>query len=476
MEDITEADIWRASRCATASLHNGSTPAIPPLRAPSLTDPTITQEFTTAEDKCELLVDTFFPPRPAQVPSLPGDNGPFPTPLPFDPPSLDQVRRCIHKLHPHKARGPDKIPNIVLRNAVELIAPLLHRCLQATLSLKYFPAAWRSWSTIVLQKPGRPDYTTAKAYCPIALYNTMGKVISAAITDVLVYLTVRHSLLPSKCFGGLPGRTTTDSLLYLVHNVKNAWRRKKVVTIIFLDIASAFPNAMTNRLLLNMKRLGYPTKIMDFFHAMLRDRHTTLTFDGYTSAPIPIDNGIGQGEPSSMILYLIYSHALAAIPSTLGGDGGAYVDDTFFWAACDTFEECDAKLNAMLDKQEEWSPAHNSKAETSKFKCLRLTTRANVVHKDFSRANSNLIIKCDSSAKLLGVVVDQQLRWHQHVQYASQKGAQLLFVINRLTRPSFGLPAPYVRHLFTAVVVPKVEYALPVWYTPLHSSPESPTT
>ena len=42
LEDITEADIWCASRYATASLHDGSTLAIPPLRAPSLTDPTIT--------------------------------------------------------------------------------------------------------------------------------------------------------------------------------------------------------------------------------------------------------------------------------------------------------------------------------------------------------------------------------------------------------------------------------------------------
>ena len=83
----------------------------------------------------------------------------------------------------------------------------------------------------------------------------MGKVITTVVTDMLVFLTVRHSILPSKCFGGLPGRTTVDSLLYLTHNIKNAWWRKKVVTILFLDIASAFPNAMTSCLLLNMRRL-----------------------------------------------------------------------------------------------------------------------------------------------------------------------------------------------------------------------------
>ena len=62
----------------------------------------------------------------------------------------------------------------------------------------------------------------AKAYHPVALYNTTGKVVLAVMTNVLVYLTVQHNLLPAKCFRGLPGQTTSDSLLYLIYNVKNA--------------------------------------------------------------------------------------------------------------------------------------------------------------------------------------------------------------------------------------------------------------
>ena len=111
----------------------------------------------------------------------------------------------------------------------------------------------------------------------------MGKVITAVVTDVLIFLTVQHSILPSKCFDGLPGWTTADSLMYLTHNIKNMWCCKKVITILFLDIASAFPNAVTDWLLLNMRWLGYPTQLICFFDAMLRDWHTRLTFDRYTS-------------------------------------------------------------------------------------------------------------------------------------------------------------------------------------------------
>ena len=108
--------------------------------------------------------------------------------------------------------------------------------------------------------------------------------------------------------GGPPNRTIVDSLLYLTHWVKEAWHKRKVETIIFLDIANAFPNTVTDWLLKNMARLGYPSEIISFFEAMLKDRKTMLSFDDFTSLPIDIDNGIVRGRPlgSPFSLYSFY--------------------------------------------------------------------------------------------------------------------------------------------------------------------------
>ena len=202
LEDITEGDIWHASRFASNGVHDGSACCIPTLFISSPADTSIS-EYSTPEDKWSLFASTFFPLKPTQVKSMPDDDNPFACPLPFSPPSAAQVQKCI--LNPHKALGPDYIPNLVLHNAINIFTPLLHSCLLASLSLNYFHKAWHVWITIILQKPNCPNYTTAKAYCPIALYNTMGKVITAVVTDMLIFLTVQQSILPSKCFGGLPG-------------------------------------------------------------------------------------------------------------------------------------------------------------------------------------------------------------------------------------------------------------------------------
>ncbi|KAI0933156.1 hypothetical protein AcV7_004711 [Taiwanofungus camphoratus] len=69
--------------------------------------------------------------------------------------------------------------------------------------------------------------------------------------------------------------------------------------------------------------------------------HTMLSFDQFTSDPITIDNGIGQGDMDSMILYAIYNFPLIMVPQGKDEDGGGFIDDTFYMAIADTFDDCD---------------------------------------------------------------------------------------------------------------------------------------
>jgi len=62
---------------------------------------------------------------------------------------------------------------------------------------------------------------------------------------------------------------------------------------------------------------------------MLREQFTTLKFDGYVSDHIPIDNGIGQGDPLSMVLYRYYNADLLDIPKCAKEDAVAYMDDCY---------------------------------------------------------------------------------------------------------------------------------------------------
>jgi hypothetical protein len=104
----------------------------------------------------------------------------------------------------------------------------------------------------------------------------------------------------------------------VVNKIKGAWRRKKVAAMLFLDIEGAFPNAVTDRLLHNMRKNKVPEEYMLFVEWMLSGRRTRLKFDDFLSDWVPIDNGIGQGDPLSMILYLYYNADLIEVASGKG--------------------------------------------------------------------------------------------------------------------------------------------------------------
>lgn len=59
-------------------------------------------------------------------------------------------------------------------------------------------------------------------------------------------------MLPANHFGGRPGCTTTDAIHLLTNIIKLAWRKRKVVAVLFLDIEGAFPNANPERLVHNL--------------------------------------------------------------------------------------------------------------------------------------------------------------------------------------------------------------------------------
>jgi hypothetical protein len=141
----------------------------------------------------------------------------------------------------------------------------------------------------------------------------MAKVLMAIVTEDILYMIEKESLLPTSHYGGRPGRITTDAVHVLVDKVKLAWRRGKVVSVLFLNVEAAFLNSVTDRVLHNLQRRKIPSVYVCFIQQLLKGRRTRMKFDNFLSELIFIFNGIGQGDPLSMILYILYNADLLEI-------------------------------------------------------------------------------------------------------------------------------------------------------------------
>ena len=288
-----------------------------------------------------------FPSKPVEwlVPA----NYNYPVPLPLRGRiSENQIKKHIAKLSPHKATGTNEVPNIVLKECADLVLPYLLQVFQAIFKLKVYHAQWREIITCVLRKPGKPHYDVPKAYQPITLLNTIAKLLTSVVAEELSILVKTHQLLPATHFGGQPSRTTTDSLHLLTDTVKAAWQKKQVVLALFLDVEGAFPNAVTHRLLHNMKKRHVPAAYVAFVSNLLTGRRTHLKFDDYTSDWFDLDNGIGQGDPLSMLLYLFYNADLLDIAVGQNKKALGYVDDIALVVSTKNFTQTHRILKNMM--------------------------------------------------------------------------------------------------------------------------------
>ena len=200
-------------------------------------------------------------------------------------------------------------------------------------------------------------------------------------------------------------------LYLLVNTVKAAWQRRQVVSALFLDIEGAFPNAVTDRLLHNLRKQRIPERYVALIDSMLTGRRNRLKFDDYSSEWFQLDNGIVQGDLLSMTLYLFYNADLLDIGRGRHEICLGYVDVLALVAMAGNFTDMHRLLNSMITWPEgagDWSTSHNSKFEASKSVLL-----------DFSRAKNvsrppmllqGCTINPQMSHKFLGIMIDQELR------------------------------------------------------------------
>jgi len=219
-----------------------------------------------------------------------------------------------------------------------------------------------------------------------------------------------------------------------------------------------------------------PREIVDFTERLLTDRKTQLRFDGHTSNWIPINNGIGQGDPLvSMILYVIYASGLVDIAKTRRNREAlkeltlAFVDDTALIAIGKDFDATHAILKDMLERENgaiQWSRDHNSRFETSKFALMDFSMNRNKTRPPMNIQGT--LIKPTATHRFLGVIVDQELRWNHQVDNAIARGTAYVTQLRRLTKATKGLPMRLTRQLYQAIAIPKMLYAANIWFKPIY--------
>lgn len=175
------------------------------------------------------------------------------------------------------------------------------------ITLGVYPDDWALIDTLILRKPGRPDYRIPSAHHPIVLSHGHARALNACIADEITRQAELLGLIPSQQFGAHPGRSTTGSIHMMVHSIKEAWKQGQVATVLYMDIKGAFPSVDLQMLYHKLRLLGVPNKIVDWLGRRYANCMTRMVFDDFVSEPMRVVGGEDQGDPAAGIRYILYT-------------------------------------------------------------------------------------------------------------------------------------------------------------------------
>jgi len=135
--------------------------------------------------------------------------------------SRTEFKSAINKCSDSSAPGPDKLSwrhlKIIVKNddCLTNIINIADSCI----NLGYWPNYFKISSTIVISKPNKMSYDQLKAFRPIVLLNTLGKLIEKVIAERLQFTVACNDFIHPSQLGSLKFKSTLDAGVALTHIV-----------------------------------------------------------------------------------------------------------------------------------------------------------------------------------------------------------------------------------------------------------------
>ena len=233
----------------------------------------------------------------------------------WNPFSKFEFRSAIQKCIDTSAPGPDRMSwrhwKIIIKNNECLlkIINIANTCI----NLEFWPEYFKVSTTVIIPKPNKPSYDNPKAFRPIVLLNTLGKLIEKAIAERIQFIVTSNNFLHPSQLGGLKFKSTSDAGIALTHIIRLGWSKGRTMSTLTSNISQFFPSLNHHLLVLILEKTGLDPKVTSFFANYLIQRSTSYIWNDLSSPPFEVNVGVGQGSALLPILSTLYLSPLLYI-------------------------------------------------------------------------------------------------------------------------------------------------------------------
>ena len=255
-------------------------------------------------------------------------------------------------------------------------------------------------------------------YRPVSVLPVFSKVIERQMYNRLLKYINDNNLLYRYQFGFQKGISTHMALIVLIDKISEALEKGDCVVGIFLDFSKAFDTVDHTILLQKLNFYGLKGTILSWFENYLSNRKQYVTYNSIKSTTEKINCGVPQGSILGPLLFLIYINDLSTVSKACMSI--LFADDTNMFFTGRDLQTMTKVINEELINVQEWLHCNKLSLNVLKTHYIIFTSR-NKCANDVDIRIQNVPIERVYATKFLGVQIDAQLTWKNHIEYTCKK-------------------------------------------------------
>ena len=373
------------------------------------------------------------------------------------PTSVKEILRTVKSLKNSNSLGHDNFPTKFIKLSATLIAPVLEKIFNLSMKSGVFPDALKVAKVIPIFKKGSP--TSINNYRPISVLSPINKIFEKILYSRLIKYIDKSKLLYKYQYGFRKNHSTEHALIELIDQIRLSIGKGQMTCGIFIDLSKAFDTVNHQILLDKLEHYGIRGHALALFKSYLSNRNQYVHLDKCKSQTRPISCGVPQGSVLGPLFFLLFINDLPNCCSN--GKIRLFADDTTIFFHTNSIDEVILTGKVIMTELTNWFKANKLTLNTDKSSFTLFKSSKKVIpnipeHIDFL----NQKILRTSHIKFLGVTLDENLTWNQHINEICSKLKRLFHIFYNIRKY---LTEDNIKTIYYALVYSRIKYGITVY-------------
>ena len=362
-----------------------------------------------------------------------------------------EVETALQSLNTRKSNGWDGIPSKALKAGARELSIPLTTLYNSCITCCEWPTMWKKgeWTPVFKKE----DPHEKENYRPITVQVTVNKIFEQLLSKQLSHGF--KNKLCDKLTAYRKRNSCETALLSLTENWKMALDERKIVGVLSTDMSKAFDSLHHPLMLAKLKAYGVNDNSIRLLNSYFTDRFNRVKLGPVVSSWERVSRGCPQGSAFGPLLWNIFQNDLTYDIST---NLNMYADDHQFYDMSSNLADVHANLTVSAEVASNWYSSNFLKGNFDKYRTLTL---GNKCDHNMRIVIGDVEVKSTACLKLLGVSIDNDLRFVEHITTICKKSSQRVGVLMRLRNL---IPTSTKLQLFKAAILPYLTYSHLVWH------------